>query len=320
MKTKPKNYWKSIENVTSELLELEKILGRFPSISDIGNSGNYSLSIAIAKYHGGMNNIRSILNQKILKKPFRYWEDMENIKEESKKYVLRFGSDEFTYTRLRERKYNNLINGIKRQKISLSDVCDLINCKKNFTEKGYLEDKENIKNELRMLISKYGVYPPREILLQENKTSLEVIARKKFNGLNELLLEIGYKKPNKLSSLETCVKHKINNIFYNTEYIDNGRKKLLEYGVNLKNSATGQWFELDRYYYNLKLAVEIHGKQHYVGTSYLKYGHEVSDRTKKNDEIKRELLKKQGIDLIVIPYLSCSDEFIRTAFNQYIKT
>lgn len=109
------------------------------------------------------------------------------------------------------------------------------------------------------------------------------------------------------SSLEKCVKYILDKYVDDDCYINNGRKKLQLYGVNLINEKTGYYLELDRYYYNCKVAIEIQGKQHYVPTKHHIFGKDVVDRTQYIDKIKADLLKQQDIELLLIPYTQCSE-------------
>ena len=314
MHKKKKQYWLDIQNIKNEIEIIRELIGKFPSTTDLENYGYNTLALSIQKYHGGMNNIRKIFDEPIVRKD-NYWCNDENIINSARQYYGDYGV--LDYTNLKLNGHNDFINAIKRRKISLTQVCKMACIPITFTEKGKFLIEENVIEEVKDIIKIYGVFPPNEILLQDNRTSILTTARR-FGGLRSIFSQIGYQKPSKISALEICVKRKIDKILCNNEYIDNGRKKLLDYGINLKNSLTGQWLEVDRYYYNLKLAIEIHGKQHFIATAYEKFGDKVVERTKINDEIKAKLLQDQGVDLIVIPYSRCSDEFIRASLHKYI--
>jgi len=72
----------------------------------------------------------------------------------------------------------------------------------------------------------------------------------------------------------------------------------------LRNPVTGGNFnlELDCYNYELGLAVEYNGQQHY---KYIPYFHRNKDHfmtQKYRDDMKRRICKEQGIVLIEVPY------------------
>jgi hypothetical protein len=70
----------------------------------------------------------------------------------------------------------------------------------------------------------------------------------------------------------------------------------------LKNNVTGYNLELDLYNPDLKLAIEVSGKQHYVYTPFFHKNEEAFTNQKYRDEIKRMLCKQNGIKLIEVPY------------------
>jgi hypothetical protein len=83
-------------------------------------------------------------------------------------------------------------------------------------------------------------------------------------------------------------------------YVDNRRNTLLEFGLDTKNPGTTGYLEIDRYYYEQKIAIEINGQQHYKATK-----HWCQDRvndTMALDLVKKQLLKEQGVKLIEIRY------------------
>jgi hypothetical protein len=307
---KPKNYWKDINNVLTELQSVHDELGHFPSVSELEKLGYNSLSISIYKYHGGMGVIRGITGNESTIKPREYWFNIENIKREATLFIEEHGVAKFTYKHMRSVGLHNFVNGIKRQGISLTQVCEMIGVTGNFTPKGYLEDLGNILHEARLLVEKYGCIPPAEILVLEGKSSITAMMQRHHGGMKELYRLIGYSKPSSLSSLEISVKHMLDDMIDDARYVDNGRKDLLKYGVDLKNSLTDCYLELDRFYYDARVAIEIHGKQHYTGTKHKAFGDDVVKRTKKNDSIKANLLRDQGVELIEIPFNRCSRSYI----------
>ena len=70
----------------------------------------------------------------------------------------------------------------------------------------------------------------------------------------------------------------------------------------LKNNVTGHNLELDLYNPEMKLGIEVSGKQHYVYTPFFHKNQEAFTNQKYRDEIKRMLCKNNGIKLIEVPY------------------
>jgi len=74
----------------------------------------------------------------------------------------------------------------------------------------------------------------------------------------------------------------------------------------LKNPATGRNLELDCYNERMRLAVEIHGKQHYEQVPIM-HGHGEEGLRKFHDGQRRDMLKRtlcarRGVRLIEVPY------------------
>ena len=90
----------------------------------------------------------------------------------------------------------------------------------------------------------------------------------------------------------------------------------------LINPATGYSLELDCYNKELKLAFEYQGRQHYEPIAFFG-GEKALQKTKKRDEIKKELCKKLKIKLIEIDgrkYSSIrSPTLLKKAINKHVQ-
>ena len=95
--------------------------------------------------------------------------------------------------------------------------------------------------------------------------------------VNQRLLEC------RRSKTEDQVKRALDQIMGKERYINNYRP------FWLKNPDTGWNLELDRYYPDMYLGIEINGPQHYY-----------SKRQRERDRQKRELCEKQGVKLLII--------------------
>jgi len=82
---KPNGYWQKEENVLSEVRKamLKHQWDRLPSQQDLAKHGYNSLSLAMIKYHGGIQNIRNKLGQTNTTKPNGYWQKLENVIKEA---------------------------------------------------------------------------------------------------------------------------------------------------------------------------------------------------------------------------------------------
>ena len=70
----------------------------------------------------------------------------------------------------------------------------------------------------------------------------------------------------------------------------------------LKNEVTGKNLELDCYNSELKLACEYNGRQHYEYDTYFHKTKEQFYAQKYRDILKKDMCKKNGIQLISVPY------------------
>lgn len=70
----------------------------------------------------------------------------------------------------------------------------------------------------------------------------------------------------------------------------------------LKNDVTGRNLELDLYNQELKLCVEINGKQHYEYIPYFHNNKEAFYNQRYRDEMKKTKCRENGINYLEIPY------------------
>ena len=92
VKRKPPNYWKDLDNVKKELLNLINKLGYFPSTLEIEELKMSSLEAAIQKYHGGLEKMKEIMGYSPAESPrgFKYFLENEKI---ARLVLEKFGSD-----------------------------------------------------------------------------------------------------------------------------------------------------------------------------------------------------------------------------------
>jgi len=70
----------------------------------------------------------------------------------------------------------------------------------------------------------------------------------------------------------------------------------------LKNPKTGRNLELDCYNDEIKIAVEYNGIQHYEWPNFLGTDKSVFEKQLERDTLKKELCRKNGVFLIIVPY------------------
>ncbi len=70
----------------------------------------------------------------------------------------------------------------------------------------------------------------------------------------------------------------------------------------LENPVTGCNLELDCYNKDLKLGVEVNGRQHYQFIPFFHKTHEKFRLQQYKDELKKRMCKDNGVEIISVPY------------------
>jgi hypothetical protein len=166
------------------------------------------------------------------------------------------------------------------------------------------------------LIEILGCFPNSGDLLLHKSYLVDAINR--YHGsLDEIREDMGYEKPN-LSSLERNVKLILEKHVDSIEFVDNKRKKLLVYNLNLKNPDTGLYLEIDRFYINERIAIEVQGEQHFrPGGLNGAYTEDRYEKIVELDNLKRKLCIEQNVTLIEIPYNKCKEKDILKKLKKY---
>lgn len=97
------------------------------------------------------------------------------------------------------------------------------------------------------------------------------------------------------SKLESTTMKILNEILPDAEYIDNGYYSWLI-------SPKGSPLQLDRFYPELKIAVEVQGQQHIIYQPYIHKTKADFEYLQKCDKLKAALCKRKGIRLIPVLY------------------
>ena len=85
----------------------------------------------------------------------------------------------------------------------------------------------------------------------------------------------------------------------------------------LRNPSTGRCLELDLYNEELKLAIEFHGRQHYVYTPfYQKNGYSDFIKQVERDNVKLDICDRNNVYVITVPY-NCPTNQIENYIRYY---
>jgi len=251
-----------------------------------------------------------------MKKEKGFWSDPDKIKEEIENFIDIHGIENFNFKYLLYNKYHSLNIGLRRYfDIVYSKYPELPRPQITTKPKNYYKNIENVLKDSKYLIEKYGCLPvtSREILKEEGMNTLRNVILK-FGGIDKIYELLKIEKTLNISTLEKSCKKILDTYITNSPFIDNGRKCLFFHGIDLQNYKTKQWFQIDRFYINERVAIEIQGKQHYEkGGPGTLWTEEKSKKVKEIDEKKKEILIRSNVYLIEIPYTSASKKFILDA-------
>jgi len=204
-KKKPNGYWKVEEHVLAEAIQAmnDQEWDALPSDAQLKQHGYSSLSIAIPKYHGGMNAFRTKLGQQNPDtKPDGYWESLENTLTEAKQAMREQGwvtlppQKEF-----RKHGYNSLIAAMSKYHGGIQTFRTILGQTNTKKPHGYWQKLENVMIETIQAMQKHNwdTLPSSDNLVKHGYSSLRSAICKYHGGLNKFRTALGQKnikKPN----------------------------------------------------------------------------------------------------------------------------
>lgn len=300
-----RGYWCVFANAKREYERLGSKLGRIPSATDLREHLPGLLS-AISRHYGGLQLFRQRIgcNVESLKMPSGYWKDYSNVETQLRQFINEHG-DFPTRADLFRLGLSSLATAIERYHGGFRAVRECMGFKNTIKPENYWKDIENVKRHIEGIRERLGHFPSWADLLHLGEHSLAVSINRYHGGFTELKKAMDVDPHT--SNLEERVKQILDELLDDMEYIDNARKELERFGIVLRNPVSGHHLELDRYYYNRKLAVEVQGQQHYLPI----FGEDELRRTQDADAYKRRALKEQGIILIEIRYDEATEQHVR---------
>lgn len=317
---KKNNYW---DNSKIEQ-EIKKYLvsnnGKFPTLNDLKNCQRFDLVSAINK-SGGFRFWRDELGYDQHSNPYGFYKDFNNIESVINEFKIKYKKFP-TISELNEFK-PGIKAGIKHYYGGYRNIRTMLNEPQLAHEKSYWKDINNIKLAIDDLKKNIGRIPGCDDLNRYGEKGLYAAIAIYHGGLVELYEKLGLDYVSNTSKFESRVKFLLTREIDCDIYLDNGRKKLYtRYQIILKNPENGCWLELDRYYPEYKIAIEVQGDQHSKEVDFFAKqlgipAGEYLKKIQKRDEEKLKQCSEQGIKIIYID-TSMDDDMIIELVEQYI--
>ena len=257
---KPSGYWKSRNNVLMELQRVESITGRFPTQHDLYDHDLSGLSMAIHRHHGGLRALRQSIGEPIGSKESGYWQDITNVTREIDDLATKLSH----YPSRAELKKHlpGIEFAIKTYHGGFLHFRNKMQLKLSRHPNQYWDDAATVVEAVRELENQLGYFPTIEAIGQHGTTGLYPAIIRHYGGIREFRKE--FSKPLYYpSTLELRVKMLLNRWVADPHYVDGGKKSLQKYGLSLQHPGSNSYLELDRFYFNARVAIEIQGQQHY---------------------------------------------------------
>ncbi|MCP6719618.1 MAG: hypothetical protein KJI71_05380 [Patescibacteria group bacterium] len=202
--TKPKGYWKAWDNIQVGLEDIIEGLGHFPTQKELKDVGCFDLLYGIAKYHGGINEVKLKLGYELGVRPQGYWQEWRNLERELRPFVEELGrlpnkeelrEKNLTHIEAAILKYHGGVENVRRR-FDLSTS--------NRKPKGYWKDICNVILEAEFIKSEYGfdtLPSPRE-LSKLGHSSLVTSTCEYHGGFAKIRLLLGENIPEAKADLQ----------------------------------------------------------------------------------------------------------------------
>ncbi|MBN2474336.1 MAG: hypothetical protein JXB62_06995 [Pirellulales bacterium] len=195
---KPRGYWKSLDNVTREVLRFVAEQGvprTMPGSKELREAGQGSLVIAIHKYHGGFQQVARRLHLTMPRKAKAYWKDFENVKREILTFVAQHGVPDSmpTMVALREAGHASLAAAICEYHGDFHEVAERLGLSSTHKPKGYWKDFGNVRREILAFLVVHGtpsIMPTENELRGAGRNDLSYAIQTYHGGFQRVALQL----------------------------------------------------------------------------------------------------------------------------------
>lgn len=159
---KSPGYWLNPDNLKKEIFPLINKYGKLPSIKELRQIGRNDIEGAIVNNYRSYRNVAKAIGIEYdnLIKPQRYWQNIDNIKEELEPIIKKYGFIPSRAELMRIGK-RGIVAAIDTYKGSLKSIAKSLGVEYLPAKKtnGHWLTNENIKNELQKITTQLGKFP-----------------------------------------------------------------------------------------------------------------------------------------------------------------
>jgi hypothetical protein len=161
--TRPKGYWKEINNIIKELKSIVDDLGYVPSTKYLSKNGYSTLARGIEKYHS-MCEIKKIFGEEdSIRKNLKDYSNFEVLKDEYFNFYKKLGRiPRCTDFSIFNKSY--ILNAIIKYFLSYSNFKFLVGVNVHQRPDGYWKNHDNLILEAQKIIKEFGYLPPSSFL------------------------------------------------------------------------------------------------------------------------------------------------------------
>ena len=189
---RPKKYWKDIDNLNSEAIDLISKYGSLPTQKELTRMGLSSFTHAANEFYGGIDGLKKHFCIEVRNNPKGFWTKERIIND----YFLLKDKIGYppSYTELNNEygsKYisavSEIFNGVNKLKKSIGEEYEIKIGKEHWN------DKDNIKTALDLLVSKLGVLPTFNDMNKNGYSNLRRYINKNFDSIHSFYDFMGLK-------------------------------------------------------------------------------------------------------------------------------
>ena len=174
------------DTISAEFKKVIDEIGSFPIAKNLKERKLFYLLDAAVKYHDGLPNIRRKLGYEENQKLKGYWDNIENVIDETRKLISKYNELPSSEKLLKEG-YSSYVNAISTKHGGFSKIRELMGLDKlQEVNSGHWQSIDNIANEIKLLKEKINKDPlPSDFKLHGKSNILHAIERH-YNGLFSL--------------------------------------------------------------------------------------------------------------------------------------